>query len=516
MDPHYVSPTAANANVDGVTRVDSSRNSVQTIDASSNHQASAFQDVPEGGEPKPSYLDHYVQLDREEKAKSKVTNANRSPKNGEVEANADEMAYSATNRDDDGPTSPGGAGGTTTAVEVEKRVIDVNRPRELQLAYTDEEMARGAQQFFDIPDPTFYLGAALLIGCVCLFTWMASFILEHGNIRSMYVWVISGGAAFVFLLGPLIYYAVTSKHYHWCGRLWDGLCGSLPCSLAAFGVVFVYAFGIETIINTVHDGDKRAQFLIYGTIPLFLLVFLPVFFAMIKFQDKVSKEIRARDPLFVKEHKYDQQPITSSGFIYMGVMFRRVIVGWVCGVCLAAHVTLPAYGLSWLAYGLYTLQLEEGIWVIFVIVIPPIIIITVLAIIKKTRFLPLILWHICVQWFYYPLMNWDPREGGFWYRYDNGVTYERMVNQHNAEVSWGERAYLRRQDAESQNYYNKANETRKLLNQKGVHYAEIDATTGDPIPGSGNSGDNAPDITSPTSPLAPTSPAAPIAPGESP
>jgi len=492
--------------------------SVQTIDAKSEGIPSPTRGGGAGvGRISPSdevngdytgtYLDQYIEQDKKNK------NAKRgNDDDAVVEMSGGERAFSArgsptgspknNNVDDAAPPTAAAAASPTAIVAVPnespaaplpvdktpKRELDDSKPRTVAMTYDKEELKRGRQHFFDFPDPTFYLGAALLIGCISLFTWMAAFIMDSGDIRSTYLWCITGGLAALFLIIPFIYYAVSSKHHHVCGKLWDGFCGAFPCCIAVFGIVFVYAFGIEIIVHTAlnrNDPIKptpiRDEFLIYGTIPLFLLVVLPTFLSMVKFQDKVSQRARLANPELV-ENNYDTQPITSSGFIYMAVMLRRIVVGWVCGVCVAAHITLPAYGLSWLAYGLYDLQEQEGIWVIFVILIPPILLIIVLAIIPITRVVPLALWSIVVQWFWYPLMSWDPRDGGFWYKYDNGLTYERLINQHNYEVKRAEKAYLNHQNEEADTFYAKAHETRVAIDQRGVKLGNVDYATGKVIP----------------------------------
>ena len=478
--------------------------------------------APAGG----SYLDAYIKQDKEEqeakRASQRREDAQREAGLAEAEgrqrAGANETA-DAINATDAQQQQKGAAVvpipvDAAAAAPLPKRDLDPSKPRTVAMTYNKEEELNGRQHYFDYPDPAFYLGAALLIGCICLFTWMAGFIINHGDIGSVYLWSITGGLTFFLFIGPFIYYCATSQHYHCCGKAWDGFCGAFPCAVAAFGIVFVEAFGIELIVNTalsMGSEPVRDEFLIFGTIPIFLLIFLPVFFAMIKFQDKASREARRRELQQKREKNLqkgdiealeanddiannnsttigasaDQQPsppISSSGLAYLGVMMRRVVVGWVCGVCVAAHIALPAYALSWLAFGLYDLQREEGIWVIFVILIPPILLIIVLAIIPFTRPVPLFLWSLVVQYFWYPLMSWDPREGGLWYRYDNGLTYERLVNEHNHEVQTAERAYEGHRDEEAEAHYAKAAAVRARLDERGVKYGVRNYETGEIVP----------------------------------
>lgn len=348
-------------------------------------------------------------------------------------------------------------------------------PRRIQLDYADAH--KMSQYIFDAPTPEFYLGAALVIGCVCLFTWMAAFILDYGDIGSKYLWIITCCGSFLFFfIGPFIYYQVTSGHYFFFGRVWDAFCGAVPCFVAAFGIIFVYAFGIETIINTDDHGTMEGKFLIFGTLPVYLVVVLPVFICMLKFQDKVADRYRASRGYPPVD--YEKTRALTSGWRYMGIMLRRVIVGWICGVAVAAHISLPAYGLSWAAYGLYKLEQDKGVWTIFVILIPPIVLLIALAIIPYTRPIPMFLVFLLDVYFICPLQGWDPREGHLWNRYDNSLTYERLTDQHNTYIGKAEKFYSTKEDIRANEYYRRAAQTKLRLIEGRVPIAELDLATG--------------------------------------
>eukprot|EP00658_Telonema_sp_P-2_P063359 TRINITY_DN52096_c0_g1_i1.p1 TRINITY_DN52096_c0_g1~~TRINITY_DN52096_c0_g1_i1.p1 ORF type:complete len:255 (+),score=109.34 TRINITY_DN52096_c0_g1_i1:119-883(+) len=75
------------------------------------------------------------------------------------------------------------------------------------------------QYTFDSPDPQFFLGAAIVIGLVCLLTFFYRFIVDYGKVEDQLIPIVVFVGAFVVWIIPFVYYLFSSQHYAVWGRL---------------------------------------------------------------------------------------------------------------------------------------------------------------------------------------------------------------------------------------------------------------------------------------------------------
>ena len=328
------------------------------------------------------------------------------------------------------------------------------------------------QYTFDSPDPQFFLGAAIVIGLVCLLTFFYRFLVDYGKVEDQLIPIVVFVGAFVVWIAPFVYYLFSSQHYAVWGKIGDGFAGSIPFFPLAAGIIFIYFILGRALYFVIVDGTLKDKYLVYPSCIVYALAFFPVFFFMMKLQANNANEYRIRHgipPIDMSRPRFQ-----TSGFMYMGIMFRRIIVAYVVGVCLAAHMALPFYALGWSAYGLYKLDSNPGWWVIILILVPIVTLIVALAIIPQTRFIPYILLRIVIMYFWYPIMQWDPRDGTSWVRYDNSLTFERMCNLHNRKIEAAERFHIDGEPDQMAAYYDAAKQDRATMESYGVNLKEYD------------------------------------------
>eukprot|EP00758_Cryptobia_borreli_P016623 Tbor_TRINITY_DN6122_c5_g2::TRINITY_DN6122_c5_g2_i12::g.22804::m.22804 len=215
----------------------------------------------------------------------------------------------------------------------------------------------------DAPDQHFYLGGAIIIGVASLFTFLFTMITSYSKINDWLVPLVSVlGGLIIFLIG-FLYYLITSKHYFFFGRVWDGIAGGFPFLFLGGFVLFIYFTIGRACYFSLVEGTVKDLFLYPVICICFGIAWIPVFIFSLSFQEAAAEKwrIKNKNNFKINNNNNNNKPrYVTSGWKYIGLMLRRITVGIVISTSLASYMILPIYCILYILYGLYELYIDPG------------------------------------------------------------------------------------------------------------------------------------------------------------
>lgn len=319
-------------------------------------------------------------------------------------------------------------------------------------------------------DPQFYLGAATVIGMACFCTFMFAFLGQFGELDTPVVWIVTFVGAFVCFLIPFVYYIWKSQALTCCDRFGDGMFGGAPFFVVGGGVFYIYVcLGLS--VKNVGGSTVENKILTYCTVPMFMAVWAPLFVFLMHLQrgdarDAEAARIKAREAAKRKPRKTNRLTATIA-------VLRRSIIAFVCSCCCSAYATLPFFGFAWLCVGLYRAWLVH-IAIPICVVAATVIIVVILALIKKTRWIVKAPVRFMYGFYTLPLLGWSPRAGDLVPKLDISLTVERRIAATNRTIEEANAAAAKGDTEKAKKLFAAAERDKAQLRHHGTHVVTVE------------------------------------------